>query len=266
MTSWHTSDATARNERYLLGPLLKATSRSFYLSLCILPPRMRRSASLAYLLARAADTLADSWGGEASRRRVLVEEFRDALDSTATGISPAYALPPLPECLSPSERTLLRHICPAFSVLAATPPRARRLITRVVMTLTEGMLFDFINFDDEGRGSPSALRTFSELDRYTYLIAGVVGEFWTDLAVCSGVWPPRMRRILAPLGVRFGKGLQLVNILRDIPSDFTRRKRVYLPRDELDAASVPVRRLNDPGNYPRLKRLVCVIQKKWNHS
>jgi farnesyl-diphosphate farnesyltransferase len=45
---------------FLLGPLLKGVSRSFYLTLRVLPAGMRDPVGLAYLLARAADTIADT--------------------------------------------------------------------------------------------------------------------------------------------------------------------------------------------------------------
>src|SRR6266496_472009 len=44
----------------LLGDVLKQVSRSFYLSLAILPRSLREPIGLAYLLARAADTVADT--------------------------------------------------------------------------------------------------------------------------------------------------------------------------------------------------------------
>ena len=44
----------------LLGVTLRSVSRSFYLSLAILPRSLREPIGLAYLLARAADTVADT--------------------------------------------------------------------------------------------------------------------------------------------------------------------------------------------------------------
>ena len=46
--------------QYLLSTLLKKVSRSFYLSMAILPNQLRLPISLAYLIARAADTIADT--------------------------------------------------------------------------------------------------------------------------------------------------------------------------------------------------------------
>src|SRR5256886_16708799 len=44
----------------LRGRVLRSVSRSFYLSLRILPAGLREPLSLAYLLARATDTIADT--------------------------------------------------------------------------------------------------------------------------------------------------------------------------------------------------------------
>jgi farnesyl-diphosphate farnesyltransferase len=87
-----------------------------------------------------------------------------------------------------------------------------------------------------GKSSPSnilALQSASELDDYTYRVAGCVGEFWTR--ICRARVFPSARlddAVLLSNGIRFGKGLQLVNILRDLPADL-RIGRCYLPLDEL---------------------------------
>ena len=48
------------SDRVLLGDVLKRVSRSFYLTLAILPHAVRFQIGLAYLFARAADTIADT--------------------------------------------------------------------------------------------------------------------------------------------------------------------------------------------------------------
>jgi farnesyl-diphosphate farnesyltransferase len=47
-------------EKELGGKLLASVSRSFYLTLKALPKALREPISLAYLLARTADTMADT--------------------------------------------------------------------------------------------------------------------------------------------------------------------------------------------------------------
>ena len=54
------SDMAPQGGSDLLDDVLRRVSRSFYLSLRILPGSLREPIGLAYLLARAADTVADT--------------------------------------------------------------------------------------------------------------------------------------------------------------------------------------------------------------
>jgi farnesyl-diphosphate farnesyltransferase len=56
------------------------------------------------------------------------------------------------------------------------------------------------------------------------------------------------------LGVRFGKGLQLVNILRDIPADL-QKGRCYIPSKRLEAIGLAPADLLRPENEPRFRPL-----------
>jgi len=246
-TSSPTNGAMAWSERALLGPHLRETSRSFYLSVRILPPVLRRPVGTAYLLARIADTLADSPGPKQVRRAAVLS-FREAIRGGNQGFRPPAVLGPVP----PGERRLLEATPSVLSLLASFPLKVRRCIQQVVLTLTEGMLFDFEKF---GEGtSVVALETEEELDRYTYLIAGCVGAFWTDLAILAGQAPACRRRDLAELGVQYGKGLQLINILRDMRGDLL-KGRVYLPEEKLRAVGLRPSDLADPGVFPQLATL-----------
>jgi farnesyl-diphosphate farnesyltransferase len=53
-------------------------------------------------------------------------------------------------------------------------------------------------------------------------------------------------------GIRFGKGLQLTNILRDLPHDL-RRGRCYLPRKRLTTAGLTPRDLIDSASLARFQ-------------
>ena len=64
----------AANRQQLRGEVLRSVSRSFYLSLRVLPKPLRDPLSLAYLLARATDTIADTpEPGVEVRQRALVD-------------------------------------------------------------------------------------------------------------------------------------------------------------------------------------------------
>jgi farnesyl-diphosphate farnesyltransferase len=93
------------------------------------------------------------------------------------------------------------------------------------------------------------------LDDYTYRVAGCVGEFWTRMCLAHLFGSAGLNEaFLLTNGVRFGKGLQLVNILRDLPIDL-RHGRCYLPSDRLKALNLQPVDLLHPSNEPRLRPL-----------
>jgi farnesyl-diphosphate farnesyltransferase len=55
-------------------------------------------------------------------------------------------------------------------------------------------------------------------------------------------------------GIRFGKGLQLVNVLRDVPADL-RKGRCYLPASGLSKDGLQPRDLMDPATESRVRPL-----------
>ena len=59
--------------------LLKPVSRSFYLSIRLLPRALREPVALAYLLARTSDTIADSNAVTAEKRIELLDRFARAI-------------------------------------------------------------------------------------------------------------------------------------------------------------------------------------------
>mgnify|MGYP003324908565 CR=1 FL=1 len=91
-------------------------------------------------------------------------------------------------------------------------------IRKVLPTLISGMEMDLDFFRGESEAQLTALGTMDDLDTYAYRVAGCVGEFWTNLA-CAHL--PLIRRQWDQeqknrSGIRFGKGLQLTNILKDL--------------------------------------------------
>ena len=64
------------NEDYLLHDLLRQVSRSFYLTLAVLPSRVAKQVGIAYLFARAADTVADTSLVDRSARVLFLQQFK----------------------------------------------------------------------------------------------------------------------------------------------------------------------------------------------
>lgn len=214
------------------GPLLRSVSRSFYLTIRILPASIRAPIGLAYLLARASDTIADSADVEPAERRRHLERFnslvqkggRDGIAEIQTRIRSNHA----------GENVLIAELSRCLDWLDSLEEFDCTQIRSVLAKIIHGQDLDLERFADTSR--TIALRADEELEEYTYLVAGCVGEFWTK--VCVHHLPhysdlPEDR--LLALGVDYGKALQLVNILRDLPADFA-SGRCYLPADDATAA------------------------------
>jgi farnesyl-diphosphate farnesyltransferase len=241
--------------QYMLGSLLKRVSRSFYLTLRVLPVKLRTPIGLAYLLARAADTLADTalvaperrlewllWLSEQIQGRggelVRLSELEEEVSQRQTDLD---------------EQALLQSLGQALALLARLEPADADAVRAVVTTLISGMEFDLRTFPDERSGQVKALANMAELDRYTYVIAGCVGEFWTKVA-CAHT--PELRgwdlAEMSRCGVRFGKALQLTNILRDCAKDL-RIGRCYLPLETLAACGLSAQDLFRPEHADRAR-------------
>ena len=247
-----------RDRRRLLSGVLPRVSRAFYLTIRVLPSPLRTSIGLAYLLARAADTIADSRTATPTRRLIALRRFRATIARPA-GADDARALATLAArfAATDAERALADSLPTQLSLLDSLSEDDAARIRAVVTTLTRGMEVDLTDFPDEAAAAPAALRTFDDLDHYTYLVAGCVGEFWTDTCVAStpalsGWDVPRMSR----LGVAFGKALQLTNVLRDVPADL-RAGRCYLPADWLAAEGLVPADLLDPANSNRARPVLA---------
>src|SRR5579862_1076509 len=206
------------------GELLASVSRSFYLSIRFLPAALRPPITLAYLLARTSDTIADETNAPVPVRLKHLRAFRDALETGAPleglrEIAPAHA----------GERLLIGKAGRCLEWLAACDPADRSEIRSVLQKIIRGQTLDLERFGDSTH--PASLQTAAQLDEYTYLVAGCVGEFWTRLCFLHDAdYSRRGIAEMCALGINFGKGLQLVNILRDMPAD-KKAGRCYLPQE-----------------------------------
>ena len=63
-------------QRFLLEDLLKQVSRSFYLTVAVMPKAVRKPIGVAYLFARAADTITDTDLIDRSRRLLFLKQLR----------------------------------------------------------------------------------------------------------------------------------------------------------------------------------------------
>jgi farnesyl-diphosphate farnesyltransferase len=209
-----------------LWQLLKGVSRSFYLSIRFLPATIRPAIALGYLLARASDTVADANSLAAADRLDTLNQLRSQLFTMD-----AELVRGLKDCAERQpegpERHLLERVDQVLEFVGRLPQNDQRLLLEVLRNIMRGQILDIERF--ELASSLRALRSPDELEEYIFLVAGSVGEFWTKL--CLQAWPKYSRvndQEIVRLGIEYGKGLQLVNILRDYPQD-VRLGRSYLP-------------------------------------
>ncbi|MDB6151108.1 MAG: Farnesyl-diphosphate farnesyltransferase [Chthoniobacter sp.] len=228
----------------LNGRLLAAVSRSFYLTIRVLPSRLQGPIGLAYLLARTSDTIADTETAPPPVRLRHLAAFHEMIRlGTDTGVSELQREIRPPD---QGESELLQNLERCLLTLRESSAPDREEITSVMDKIIRGQTSDLQRFADTKQ--IVALPSAAELDEYTYLVAGCVGEFWTNLCLrhlprYSALDPNELRR----LGINYGKGLQLVNILRDAPADL-RAGRCYLPADELRAIDAdPATLLREPA-------------------
>jgi farnesyl-diphosphate farnesyltransferase len=210
--------------------LLKGVSRSFYLSLRFLPKKVRNTMCLAFLFCKAADTIADTRALPEKERLNLLKEFRKGFPNDDPFFHHSIQEDLIKDGASPAEQSLLTELKGINEAFRELPSVDQNLIQALVTELTQGMIIDLEYFTDDAL---KALETDEDLDNYTYLVAGCVGVFWTRVLKAhfrfAQDWNQDQQETL---GNRFGRGLQMVNVLRDLPRDLA-MGRCYLPADKL---------------------------------
>ena len=235
--------------------ILRSVSRSFYLSIRFLPAQLREPIALAYLLARTTDTVADTTQISVSMRMETLKLLCNGIQSTAshdvvTELVASFVS--LQE--NESERRLLASLPDYLACLEATEHADRNNIRVVLEKITRGQMFDLQRFDTPRE--IRALSTAADLDEYTYLVAGCVGEFWTRLCFRHvRQFASRTEDEMLALGKRYGTALQLINVLRDVGSDL-RTGRCYFPEHELNAAHLsPLQIFSEPERFQPIYRI-----------
>jgi farnesyl-diphosphate farnesyltransferase len=238
----------------LRGRILGQVSRSFYLSIFILPKKLRDPVSLGYLLARASDTIADT-------TQIPIEMRIEKLRLLARGIQGEAlgdAIVDLSASLSPlqknaSERALIETLQSCLDWLDRSEVLDREEVRAVLEQINRGQILDLERFPDPKQ--ITALETAADLNEYTYLVAGSAGEFWTRLCFRHlRKFSTSAEAAMLQLGKRYGMGLQLINVLRDAGADL-RSGRCYFPNEELAASSMePWQILREPDRFQSIYR------------
>ena len=245
---------SARSTQTLRTAILRSVSRSFYLSIRFLPVQLREPIALAYLLARATDSVADTQGISVPVRIETLKMLSDGIQGKASRdvvVDLIAAFVPLQENMS--ERQLLESLPDCLNCLSQEEQADRNDTRSVLEKITHGQMLDLQRFDNPQE--IRALGTAADLDEYTYLVAGCVGEFWTRLCFRHVRNFARLSEDeMLALGKRYGMALQLINVLRDAGSDL-RAGRCYFPEHELNAARLATSQiLSEPERFQPIYR------------
>ena len=255
--------------------LLSRVSRSFDLSIRLLPKALQAPVAIGYLLARATDTVADTSALPLAERQALLDLMKEAIHTPTDGseqhlqlqihgLTQAFAA----QQSHPHERALMLALPECLALLHTLSEADLASVRNVLGHITQGQQQDMTLF---GRGPEQlvALQTETDLDRYTWLVAGCVGEFWTEL--CGRHLPGYAllpQDEMVHIGRQYGMGLQRLNIIRDMGADLA-DGRCYWPQETLAQAGLTPEWLAqasktraEPNNWHHLETL-APIYTQW---
>ena len=239
-----------------IDSLLEGTSRSFFLSLKVLPKKIRRHIGLLYILARLADTIADSKVGENKVLLQGLKEYNTRIQDSNKGLPDFTSLAKIQE--NGAEAELLSNTMIPVNYLEKSDKITdsdREKIRTCLGIIISGQILDLERFNDASGEQIISLENEAQLDDYTYKVAGCVGEFWTHMSLDHLFQIDEVKKdILFEKAVKFGKSLQLINILRDLPEDLL-MGRCYIPQDTLREYQLTAEDLLNSKNIDKFKPL-----------
>lgn len=205
--------------------ILPGVSRTFALTIPQLPDLLRGPVTNGYLLCRIADTIEDDAQLTVEDKEYFLEQFVSVVAGLQEPQQLAEKLAPqlAPQTL-PKERELIVNMGQVIAYTRALPDAKRAALERCIQIMAPGM------HQFEHEASLAGLATLADLDRYCYVVAGVVGEMLTDLFCDYSPKIKAQRENLWTLATSFGQGLQMTNILKDVWEDHS-RGICWLPRD-----------------------------------
>ncbi len=219
--------------------ILPGVSRTFALTIPVLPERLADVVANAYLLCRLADTIEDDVGLDHEQK----SEFHRRFLAIVKGEEPAEPfaealLPLLSSRVLADERDLVASTATVIRVTASFSRAERDALTRCVSIMCAEMP------EFQRRKSLSGLKDLDDMAHYCYVVAGVVGEMLTELFCvhCPELKPRRDE--MMRLAVSFGQGLQMTNILKDIWDD-RQAHTCWLPRSVFANGEFRLERLDE---------------------
>ena len=209
--------------------ILPAVSRTFALSIRLLPGDLGVAVRDAYLLCRMADTIEDAPDSTAHEKAELL----DLLSRCFEDANAPRDLALRSEKLSGVEAhlRLLRNAELVFTSYGNLPARTRMHVRRWVREMIGGMRKFVLAYPHGIR-----IQSLEEYREYCYYVAGTVGYLLTDLwHEHSPSIGPHRYELLREKSREFAEALQTVNILKDVATDAEHENSIYVPEQLLRA-------------------------------
>ena len=197
--------------------ILGSVSRTFALTIPLLPSAIEAVVGNTYLLCRIVDTIEDAAELSPIEKQGLSKLFLEAVlgnISVEAFVSPC--LKALKDYSNVDELDLIAHTPTVLRILHTFPDKDRAAISRCVSIMSDGMS----HF--HGRQTQEGLKDLAEFEEYCYVVAGVVGELLTSIFSNYSISFAKQIQGHEQLAVAFGQALQMTNILKDSPEDRAR--------------------------------------------
>lgn len=223
-------------------------SRTFSITIDRLEEPMARHICLGYLLCRIADTIEDAGHIPPAEQTDLLATYDRLLDPDDPTTVDAFVDDVEPWIPAPEERNddwevvaQSPRVIRAFESLESEP---REIMREPVRELVDGMAMFTDRYAEEGG---LRLQTLEELEEYCWYAAGTVGTLITGL-VSRSVSPDRAEELRSNAR-SFALLLQLVNIAKDVETDYREENNVYLPAEWLAEEDVDIECVVDEDNH-----------------
>jgi 4,4'-diapophytoene synthase len=244
--SSRTIRASADDLAYQRG-VLPGVSRTFALTIPVLPEALALVMTNAYLLCRIADTIEDDPGLVPEQKSQFHARFVAVVNGMQDAEQFARDLAPLlSDRVLPAEHDLVRNTAAVIRVTHTCSDQEQAALTRCVAIMCRGMP------EFQRNKSLRGLADLDELAEYCYYVAGVVGEMCTELFCLHTPELGSKREHMLRLAVSFGQGLQMTNILKDIWDD-RQAGACWLPRSVFAQGTLDLERLESWHAQPAFR-------------
>lgn len=243
---------------------LNEVSRTFALTIPLLPTELEHAVGNAYLLCRIADTIEDDPQLPVESKLTFSQQLINLVNGTDDGQGFATELAAaLAPTVPATEVDLVKSSTRVIAITRKLSPLQQNAIQTCVTKMATGMP------DFQSCEQGSGLTDMATLNRYCYVVAGVVGEMLTEFFCAHSAAINSHRDALTKLAHSFGQGLQLTNILKDIQVDKS-RGICWLPKDIFTKNGFDVSQLDsdpvNPGMTAGFEQLLGITRYHLNNA